>query len=106
MSCFESGEMLLPFVQVAKRIRQTWGIVIGAEPDDTALIREAGFGNLQEDDDIAANVAAFRERLEELQMVARLSDGEHRCAALFRWNRAFSLELRAGRTKFALFFHP
>lgn len=82
MSCFKSGETLLPFVQVAKRIRQTWGIVIGAEPDDTALIREAGFGNLQEDDDIAANVAAFRERLEDLQLAARLSDGEHRCAAL------------------------
>ena len=82
MSCFKSNETLLPFGQLAKRIRQTWGIVIGAEHDDTERIRAAGFGNLQEDDDIAANVTSFRERLEDLQLAVRLSDGEHRCAAL------------------------
>jgi len=57
-------------------------VVVGGEPDDPQRFREAGFGNLQEDDDIAANVTAFRERLEDLQLAVRLSDGEHRCAAL------------------------
>jgi hypothetical protein len=82
MSCFRSGETLLPFLKLAQRLRQTWSIVVGAEPDDTERIREAGFGNLQEDEDLAANVSAFRERLEDLQLAIRLSDGEHRCAAL------------------------
>lgn len=82
MSCFREGDTLLPFPKLAQRMRQTWSIVIGAEPDDPDRIREAGFGNLQEDDDLAANVTAFRERLEELQLATRLSDGEHRCAAL------------------------
>ena len=82
MSCFREGDTLLPFPKLAQRMRQTWSLVIGAEPDDPDRIREAGFGNLQEDDDLAANVAAFRERLEELQLATRLSDGEHRCAAL------------------------
>jgi hypothetical protein len=82
MSCFRNGETLLPFVKLAQRIRQTWSIVVGAEPDDPERIRDAGLGNLEEDDDIATNVSAFRERLEDLQLAARLSDGEHRCAAL------------------------
>jgi len=82
MSCFRDGETLLPFAKLAQRLRQTWAIVLGAEPDDPERIRAAGFGNLQEDDDLAANVSAFRERLEDLQLAARLSDGEHRCAAL------------------------
>jgi len=82
MSCFHEGETLLPFVRLAQRIRQTWLIVTGAEPDDPERIRLAGLSNLQEDDDLAANVSAFRERLEDLQLYVRLSDGEHRCAAL------------------------
>lgn len=82
MSSFSADERLLRFGTLARRLRETWSIVVGAEPDDPQRFREAGFGNLQEDDDIGENVTAFRERLEELQLAVRLSDGEHRCAAL------------------------
>jgi hypothetical protein len=82
MSSFEPNEKLLTFGTLARRLRETWSIVVGAEPSDPQRFREAGLGNLQEDDDIGENVTAFRERLEELQLAVRLSDGEHRCAAL------------------------
>jgi len=82
MSCFQQEETLLPFVKLTERIRLTWSIVVGAEQDDPERIRMAGLSNLQEDDDLGTNVAAFRERLEDLQLAIRLSDGEHRCAAL------------------------
>ncbi len=82
MSCFDPNERLLAFGALARRLREIWSISVGAESDDPQRFREAGFGNLQEDDDIGENVTAFRERLEELQLAVRLSDGEHRCAAL------------------------
>lgn len=82
MSCFGENERLLKFGTLAQRLRETWAISVGAEPDDPQRFRNAGIGNLQEDDDIGGNVTAFRERLEELQLAVRLSDGEHRCAAL------------------------
>lgn len=82
MSCFAEDDDLLPFPVLAERMRKTWSIVIGAENDDPERIRQSGLGTLREDNDLAANVACFRERLEELQLAVRLSDGEHRCAAL------------------------
>jgi hypothetical protein len=82
MSCFDDGEKLLPLPTLATRLRERWSIVIGIDPDDPELIRSAGLGSLQEDDDIAFNKEAFIERLEELQLGVRLSDGEHRCAAI------------------------
>ena len=82
MSCFAKDETLLPFVELCKRLRETWHLTVGGESDDPQRFRDLGFGNLHEDQDIGANVRAFRERLEELQLAARLSDGEHRCAAL------------------------
>ena len=82
MSCFSKNDELLPFPLLAQRLRETWFIVIGAENDDPDRIRKAGLGTLREDNDLAANAICFRERLEELQLAVRLSDGEHRCAAL------------------------
>jgi hypothetical protein len=82
MSCFDRSEPLLRFGVLARRLREIWSISVGGESDDPQRFREAGFGNLQEDDDIGGNVTRFRERLEEMQLAVRLSDGERRCAAL------------------------
>lgn len=82
MSSFKPTERLLPFGELAKRLRETWSLILGADKDDLDRIRQTGLGIVTEDQDLALNVRCFRERLEELQLAVRLSDGEHRCAAL------------------------
>lgn len=71
---------ILTVIEFSRRLRETWGVLAGADPEDGELLREGGFWPLDADDDLEPNGAAFRRLLVRLGLAVEPSDGLTLCA--------------------------
>jgi hypothetical protein len=74
------GDELLPFPQLAERLKGIWGTCFGGCVDDHAELQEAGYLGLDEDDDLRANREAVVKLLKTMDLAVEPSDGLVLCA--------------------------
>lgn len=63
------------FQELAVRMRETWGITLGACDDDVAQLADQGIIGLDEDDDLSLNRRLFINQLKVLGLASEPSDG-------------------------------
>ena len=79
MSLIEDSHVVeLPIL--AQRLKETWGICVGAAIDDRADLHAAGYHGLDDDDDLRVNRGAFIALLKKLELAFEPSDGLVLCA--------------------------
>lgn len=79
LTLLEEDEVI-SIVELAERLRSVWGVCAGAAPGDLDLLREAGFGPLDADEDLRPNGRAFGDLLVRLGLAVTPSDGLTLCA--------------------------
>ena len=65
--------MRLP--EFARRLRETWSVVVGAQAEDGDELRASRFGPLDHDEDLLPNATAFQALLVRLGLAVEPSDG-------------------------------
>lgn len=73
-------EPIVPFPQLAERLKETWSVCFGGCVDDHAELQEAGHLGLDEDDDLRANQEALVQLLKTMDLAVEPSDGLVLCA--------------------------
>ncbi len=79
LTVLSDGE-ILTVIEFSRRLREIWGVVSGADPEDGDLLRDGGFWPLDADDDLEPNGVAFRRLLVRLGLAVEPSDGLTLCA--------------------------
>jgi hypothetical protein len=75
MSVLNPDEGPITLLELAQRLRSSWGIVFGGCNDDVPILAENGIVGLDEDDDLSLNRRCFIERLKSLGLATEPSDG-------------------------------
>lgn len=70
--------MTLP--ELARALRTTWCVCVGADAEDAKLLRAQRFGPLDSDEDLQPNAASFQALLVRLGLAVEPSDGLTLCA--------------------------
>ena len=71
---------LVTVEEVAKELRNIWGVSFGGCDDDLAVLGDYGHMGFDEDDDLKPNREAFVDLLKKLNLAAEPSDGLVLCA--------------------------
>ena len=71
---------IMPLPELARALRATWCICVGADAEDVQLLRAQRFGPLDNDEDLQPNAAAFQALLVRLGVAVEPSDGLTLCA--------------------------
>ena len=61
--------------EFARRLRETWSVVVGAQAEDGDVLRANRFGPLDQDEDLLPNAMAFQALLVRLGLAVEPSDG-------------------------------
>lgn len=69
-----------PLSELAKQLSSIWGIVVGANADDSAHLAANGYAGLDQSDDLTPNVEAFVRLLKELGLAISPADGLILCS--------------------------
>ena len=80
LSVITSDNPLVTFEDVARALRQVWGVSLGGCDNDLANLRQHGYEGLDEDADLEPNRDAFVELLKRLNLATEPSDGLVLCA--------------------------
>ncbi len=75
MSVLNPDEGPITLLELAQRLRSSWGLVFGGCNDDVPVLAENGIVGLDEDDDLSLNRRCFIERLKSLGLATEPSDG-------------------------------
>jgi len=75
MSVLNSEDGPITLLELAQRLRSSWGVVFGGCNDDVSVLAENGIVGLDEDDDLSLNRTCFIERLKSLGLATEPSDG-------------------------------
>jgi hypothetical protein len=73
-------QQVMTLAQFSSALRTVWCVCSGCDPEDGALLRAAGLGPLDMDEDLEPNAAGFRELLVRLGLAVEPSDGLTLCA--------------------------
>lgn len=71
---------IMTLSELARALRETWCICVGADAEDAQLLRAQRFGPLDSDEDLQPNAASFQALLVRLGLAVEPSDGLTLCA--------------------------
>lgn len=71
---------IIPLSELARALRATWCICVGADAEDVQCLRAQRFGPLDSDEDLQPNAASFQALLVRLGVAVEPSDGLTLCA--------------------------
>lgn len=71
---------IMTLSDLARALRRTWCICVGADAEDAQLLRAQRFGPLDSDEDLQPNAASFQALLVRLGLAVEPSDGLTLCA--------------------------
>lgn len=75
MSVLDPEDGPITLLELAQRLRSSWGVVFGGCHDDVEVLAENGIVGLDEDDDLSLNRKCFVERIKSLGLATEPSDG-------------------------------